>query len=205
VLFVGRLEPRKGVDCLVRAMQIVQHRAPDVRLVLVGDGPDRAALELAGRLAGVDIIFAGRVSDDALPAFYRAADIVCAPARGGESFGIVLLEAMAAERPIVATRIEGYEELLADAGTARLAAVDDPSALASEITLLLEAPALCRILGARGRLFAANYDWDTIARRLESIYLNAVSGSETSGQNEYGSCGLNASDASDRFERPLTR
>jgi phosphatidylinositol alpha-mannosyltransferase len=112
---------------------------------------------------------------------------------------------MAAERPIVATRIEGYEELLADAGTARLAAVDDPSALANEITSLLEAPALCRILGARGRLFAANYDWDTIARRLESIYLNAVSGSETSGQNEYGSCGLNASDASERFERPLTR
>jgi len=205
VLFVGRLEPRKGVDCLVRAMQIVQHRAPDVRLVLVGDGPDRAALETAGRLAGVDIAFAGRVSEEILPAFYRTADIVCAPARGGESFGIVLLEAMAAERPIVATRIEGYSELVAGAGAARLVDVDDPSALAREITTLLEAPALCRTLGARGRLFAADYDWNTIARRLESIYLDAVNGSETSGQNEYGSCGLNASDASERFERPLTR
>jgi phosphatidylinositol alpha-mannosyltransferase len=171
VLFVGRLEPRKGVDRLIRAMTIVQQRAPDARLAIVGDGPDRAVLETTARASGVDVRFTGRVSDDALPAYYRAAELVCSPALGDESFGIVLLEAMAAERPIVATRIEGYTDLLAEAGSARLVDVDDATALANEITILLEAPALRRALGARGGLFVRDYDWSTIARRLESVYL----------------------------------
>ena len=134
VLFVGRLEPRKGVDRLIRAMTIVQAHTPDARLVIVGDGPDRGALEALAREAGIGATFAGRVPDGLLPAYYRAADIVCSPALGDESFGIVLLEAMAAERPIVATRIDGYAELLAQAGSARLVAVDDAAALAREIT-----------------------------------------------------------------------
>jgi phosphatidylinositol alpha-mannosyltransferase len=174
VLFVGRLEPRKGVDRLIRAMPIVQSGAPDARLVIVGDGPDRAALEATARDAGVDVTFTGRVSDDALPAYYRAAEVVCSPALGGESFGIVLLEAMAAGRPIVATRIQGYAELLAGSGSARLVDVNDPAALAREITSLLAAPALRRTLGTSGAAFVRDYDWSAIARRLESIYLTLV-------------------------------
>jgi len=176
VLFVGRLEPRKGIDRLIRAMAAVQRQAPEARLAIVGDGPDRAALEATARDADVDVLFTGRVSDAVLPAYYRAADIVCSPALGDESFGIVLLEAMAAERPIVATRIDGYAELLAQAGSARLVAVDDEAALAREITVLLDAPELRRTLGARGGVFVRDYDWDPIARRLESIYLAALDG-----------------------------
>jgi phosphatidylinositol alpha-mannosyltransferase len=176
VLFVGRLEPRKGVDRLIRAMAMVQHSAPDARLVIVGDGPDRAALQATARDAGVDVRFTGRVSDDDLPGYYRAAEIVCSPALGGESFGVVLLEAMAAERPIVATRIEGYVELLEGAGSARLVDVDDPAALAHEITSLLEAPALRRTLGASGAGYVRAYHWSAIARRLETIYRTATSG-----------------------------
>jgi phosphatidylinositol alpha-mannosyltransferase len=176
VLFVGRLEPRKGVEHLIQAMAIVQQRTPDARLVIVGDGPDRRALQgLAGAL-NVAVTFSGRVSDEALPGYFRAADIVCSPARGGESFGIVLLEAMAAERPIVATRIDGYAELLENAGTARLAGVDDPAALAHEVASLLSAPELRRTLGARGAVFARDYDWSMIARRLEAIYRRTRSG-----------------------------
>jgi phosphatidylinositol alpha-mannosyltransferase len=174
VLFVGRLEPRKGVDRLIRAMPIVQQHAPDARLVIVGDGPGRAALEATARDAGVEVTFAGRVGDDILPAYYRAAEVVCSPALGGESFGIVLLEAMAAGRPIVATRIEGYTELLSGSGSARLVDVDDSVALAHEITSLLATPELRRALGARGAAFVRDYDWATIARRLESIYLTLV-------------------------------
>jgi len=174
VLFVGRLEPRKGVDRLIRAMTIVQAHAPDARLVIVGDGPERAPLEATARAADIGVTFAGRVPDDALPAYYHAADIVCSPALGDESFGIVLLEAMAAERPIVATRIDGYAELLARAGSARLVDVDDAAALAREIATLLDAPALRRSLGARGGVFVGDYAWDAIARRLESIYLTAL-------------------------------
>src|SRR5471032_1639852 len=81
---------------------------------------------------------------------------------------------MASERPIVATRIEGYLELLEHAGTARLVDVEDPPALAREITLLLSAPELRRTLGARGAVFARGYDWSIIARRLESIYRGAM-------------------------------
>jgi phosphatidylinositol alpha-mannosyltransferase len=129
---------------------------------------------------------------------------VCSPALGDESFGIVLLEAMAAARPIVATRIEGYAELLAGAGSARLVEADDPAALAREITLLLDTPELRRTLGARGRGFVRAYDWSQVARQLESIYASAC-GIGTSEKNEYGRLGLNASEASDRFERPFTR
>jgi phosphatidylinositol alpha-mannosyltransferase len=174
VLFVGRLEPRKGVDRLIRAMTLVQAQAPDARLVVVGDGPDRAALEAMARGARIDALFTGRVPDEILPAYYRASDIVCSPALGDESFGIVLLEAMAAERPIVATRIDGYVELLTEAGSARLVGIDDPPALAREITTLLDAPELRRALGARGAQFVGDYDWTAIARRLESIYLTLV-------------------------------
>jgi phosphatidylinositol alpha-mannosyltransferase len=183
VLFVGRLEPRKGVACLIRAMTIVQRHAPDARLVIVGEGPDRAALEATARENGVEVRFTGRVSDDALPAYYRAAELVCSPAIGDESFGIVLLEAMAAERPIVATRIEGYTDLLAEAGSARLVDVDDYQALANEITILLDAPELRRSLGARGGMFVRDYDWKEIAGRLESIYLT-LGYAATSGRNE---------------------
>src|SRR4029077_16546909 len=86
VLFVGRLEPRKGVNGLISAMTIVQHRAPDAKLIIVGDGTERGALEAAARSAGLAVTFTGQVSDDLLPAYYRAAEVVCSPALGGESF-----------------------------------------------------------------------------------------------------------------------
>jgi phosphatidylinositol alpha-mannosyltransferase len=174
VLFVGRLEPRKGVDCLVRAMAIVQQRIPAARLVIVGDGPDRRAIEAVARDAGVRIAFIGRVQDEELPSYYGAADVVCAPALGGESFGIVLLEAMAARRPIVATRIEGYVELLAGAGSSLLVDPGEPGPLADAIVTLLGDPDLCRSLGARGSAFARNYDWGAIAHRLEAIYASVA-------------------------------
>jgi phosphatidylinositol alpha-mannosyltransferase len=177
VLCVGRLEPRKGVGRLIEAMATVEREVPDVRLVVVGDGPDRAQLEAAARAAEVDVLFTGHVSDEALPAYYLAADVVCSPALGDESFGIVLLEAMAAGRAIVATRIEGYAELLAGAGSARLVEADDPVALAREIKLLVEAPELRRTLGARGAAFARAYDWNEVARRLEVIYASTVGAS----------------------------
>ena len=117
VLYVGRLEPRKGVDHLIRAMGSVQRRLPRARLLVVGDGPDRERVMTLARASGVDVIFAGRVDDSELPAYFQWSDVVASPALGGESFGIVLLEAMACGKPIVASRIEGYVGL---AGQRRL-------------------------------------------------------------------------------------
>jgi len=174
VLYVGRLEPRKGIDRLIRAMAIVGRHGPCTQLTVVGEGPDRAALEVAAREADADVRFAGRVSDDDLPGFYQSADVVCSPALGDESFGIVLLEAMAAGRPIVATNIAGYAELLGPAGCARFAAVDDATSLAREITVVLTDAGLARTLGDRGSVAAKRYDWSVVAKRLEAIYYCAV-------------------------------
>src|SRR5207244_7119970 len=125
-------------------------------------------------ISGVDVAFAGRVADEMLPSYYRAADVLCSPALGDESFGIVLIEAMAAGCPVVATRIAGYAELLGGAGCARLVEPRNPSALADEIGALLGDPDQRRALGARGAAFARRYDWSTIASRLESLYVDAL-------------------------------
>jgi phosphatidylinositol alpha-mannosyltransferase len=157
-------------------MASVQARVPAVQLVIVGGGPDRPAVESLARELRVTVIFAGRVSDADLPRYYQAADVVCSPALGDESFGLVLLEAMAAGRPIVATNIAGYAELLGPANCARLAAVDDPASLAAELCAVLEDPELARTLGEQAAIAAKPYDWRVIATRLEEIYRNAIGG-----------------------------
>src|SRR6185437_8962591 len=94
VLYVGRIEPRKGVDRLVQAMPAVQERVTGVRLVIVGDGPDRDAVAALARALRVDVVFGGRVADADLAGYYQSADLVCSPALADESFGLTLLEAM---------------------------------------------------------------------------------------------------------------
>ena len=169
VLCVGRLEPRKGVDTLIRAMAVVREKAPDVLLVIVGDGSERAALaSLAGDSDKVH--FAGQVSDADLAAYVQAADIVCSPALGGESFGIVLLEAMACAKPIVASHIEGYEALVGSTGCARLVPPGDAGALARALSALLTSADERRQLGQAGAAAARAYDWTVVGRRLDDIY-----------------------------------
>ena len=174
VLYVGRMEPRKGVDSLVRAMRIVQARVPGAQLVIVGGGPDRDVTQSLARELDVRAIFAGRVADEELPGYYQAADVVCSPALGDESFGITLLEAMAAGRPIVASDIAGYAELLGPAGSARLTRVGDADSIAEEICAVLTDSSLARTMGARGAAAAGQYDWGMIAKRLEAIYVRSV-------------------------------
>src|SRR5262249_31111838 len=100
-------------------------------------------------------------------------EIVCSPATGGESFGIVLLEALACARPIVATRIDGYAGLVGDSGCGRLVPPADAPALAAALDGLLSDDEERRRCGARGLAVAREYDWPVIARRLEAIYEEA--------------------------------
>jgi phosphatidyl-myo-inositol alpha-mannosyltransferase len=174
VLYVGRLEPRKGVEHLVRAMAQVQQRVPAASLVIVGDGSGRGGLARVAREVGASVRFAGRIADDDLPAYFQAADLVCSPALGGESFGIVLLEAMASGRPVVASRIEGYEALVGAANAAVLVPPGDAAALAAELVTLLESPERRRVLAANGAALARAYEWQTLAPRLEAIYRSLV-------------------------------
>jgi len=171
VLYVGRLEPRKGVEHLVDAIAIAGQEVRNLELVVVGDGPERDALEARAKAARIAARFVGRVGDDQLNAYYHAAEVVCSPATGGESFGIVLLEAMAAGCSVVATDIDGYAELLGRAPNgARLAAAGDARALARELTALLADAPLRARLGDENVEFAARFDWSVVARTLESIY-----------------------------------
>jgi phosphatidylinositol alpha-mannosyltransferase len=170
VLYVGRLEPRKGVDTLIRAMATVQRRLPQARLLVVGDGPDREALMALARKLAVDVAFAGRVDDDVLPAYFQGSEVVCSPALGGESFGIVLLEAMACGVPIVASRIEGYVGLAGPADCGPLVPPGDAPALAAALLPLLADATIRRAVGARGAAAARQYDWQGLAARLVAIY-----------------------------------
>jgi phosphatidyl-myo-inositol alpha-mannosyltransferase len=173
VLYVGRLEPRKGTEFLIRAMRRVQERVPSTRLVIVGEGPDRQRLESLAAAIGVDATFLGRVHDADLPAYFQATDIVCAPAIGGESFGLVLLEAMASGTAVVASRIDGYEAVAGD-GCAALVAPGHVDALADALAGLLEDDTRRGAMGARALARAHLFDWRAIAGRLEAIYYNLL-------------------------------
>lgn len=168
VLCVGRLEKRKGISTLVDAMSRVRRRIPDATLVLVGDGPERESLEARSRSAAVPTTIVRGVDDAALPAFYQAADVVCAPALGGESFGIVLIEALAAGKPVVASGIDGYVAAVGESSCVRWATPGDPSSLAASLIMLLEDRRMT--WRAEATRIAQNYDWARIAGRLEAIY-----------------------------------
>jgi phosphatidylinositol alpha-mannosyltransferase len=170
VLYVGRLEPRKGVESLIRACADVQQRNRAVRLVIAGDGPDRDRLAAVAKQLSADVLFAGALRDDDLPGYFQAADIVCSPALGGESFGIVLIEAMAAARPIIASRIEGYAAVVDGTGAGVLTPAGAVAPLAAAIEELAREPDKRVRLGAAGAAAVQRYDWSAVAAELTRIY-----------------------------------
>lgn len=173
VLFVGRLEPRKGLDVLLRAWEIVQRHDHHVWLTIAGayTASDRRPYqELAGQLRLQRVRFVGPVPESRLPACYQRASMLCAPAKGYESFGLVLLEAMAAGRPVVASDIAGYRTLVVDSQEGLLVKPNCPQALAAAILTLLRNPDQRQALGERGRCTAHRYSWEAITNQLLSYY-----------------------------------
>jgi phosphatidylinositol alpha-mannosyltransferase len=171
ILFVGRFnESRKGLGYLLQALPLVQRVVPNVRLVVVGQGePERWRSRLA-RLRLDNVYFAGYVSARMLPRYYASCDIFCAPSVGQESFGIVLLEAMAAGRPVVASRIAGYASVVSDGCQGLLVDPAAPHELAQALIRLLQDRGLSERLAELGRRTAAEYDWDRISRRVIRYY-----------------------------------
>ncbi len=150
VLSVARMYPRKNLEMLVRAADLLRDRIPGLRVRLIGDGPERRRLEtLARRMRLAPCVeFAGQISFAALAHAYANCDVFCLPSRQ-EGFGIVFLEAMAAGKPVIACRGTAAEELIgADAG--RLVPPDDAHTLAEELYRLLSDPTERRRLGSRG-------------------------------------------------------
>jgi glycosyltransferase involved in cell wall biosynthesis len=148
--FVGRLVPEKGLDVLLRAYRLVQRALPSVRLMIVGEGPEKPMLEhLASELGIAErIVFAGP-QRDVVP-YYLLADVIAVPSRY-EPFGIVAIEAMAAARPVVASRTGGLLDSVQDGVCGRLAEPGNPDALANALLWVLQSPAQAQQLGARAR------------------------------------------------------
>jgi phosphatidyl-myo-inositol alpha-mannosyltransferase len=173
VLFVGRLEKRKGLRFLLRAWPMVLKRQPEARLVVVGRGrPLEGYKRFAARQgwAPNDVMFAGYVSAEDLPRYYQACDVFCAPNTGQESFGIVLLEAMAAGAPIVASDIPGYRDVITTGDEGILVERQNPGALADGLCRLLGSPELRASLRRTGQSKAREYDWPRVAASVLSYY-----------------------------------
>ncbi len=177
ILFVGRLEKRKGLGYLIKAYGPVKEEFPNSRLIVVGPGTRlRRKYEKQVKRAGLkDIVFIGYVSDDELPRYYKTADIFCSPATGRESFGIVLLEAMAVGKPIVASSIEGYADVVTHGVDGLLVPPKDEKMLAQALLSLMHNESLRQQMGARGALKAKDYSWEHVAQRVLSYYLRVLS------------------------------
>ncbi|GAC1323277.1 MAG: glycosyltransferase family 4 protein [Chloroflexota bacterium] len=173
VLFVGRLEKRKGLRFLLRAWPVVLERHPDARLVVVGAGRPLEGYRRFARRQGwtdSDVVFAGYVGAEDLPRYYQAADVFCAPNTGQESFGIVLLEAMAAGAPIVASDIPGYRDVVADGVHGLLVDRQNPGALADGISRLLANPELRASMRRAGQAKARLFDWPRVSAQVLEYY-----------------------------------
>jgi phosphatidylinositol alpha-mannosyltransferase len=172
ILFVGRLEKRKGLDYLLEAYRQVKREFPESRLIIVGPGTRsrRKYEEKVSKRNIADVVFVGNVSYEELPRYYKTADIYCSPAIGQESFGIVLLEAMAVGKPVVASSIEGYASVITDGVEGLLVPPKNERELARALVKLMSDNSLRREMGSRGTETARQYDWKKIARRVYGYY-----------------------------------
>ena len=170
IFFIGRHEPRKGLQVLLDAMT---HLPGDVRLWVAGSGPDTGALQ---RRWGHDtrVEWLGQITEAEKRARLAGADVFCAPSLHGESFGVVLLEGMAARTPVVAGDLAGYRNVATDGVDAMLVPPSDPEALAASLGSVLDDPSVAASLVAGGELRAAELSMENLARLYLDIYAGLV-------------------------------
>jgi phosphatidylinositol alpha-mannosyltransferase len=172
VLFLGRLEKRKGLPYLLQAYAQAKARLPESRLIIVGpDGGMRAGAEAFVRREGLtDVVFTGYVPEEDKPRYYRTADVFCAPNTGNESFGVILLEAMATGAPVIASNIEGFAYVVGHEQEGLLVPPRDASALADALVQLLGDADRRHELGRRGQEKARQFSWDRVSQQVLDFY-----------------------------------
>lgn len=170
ILYIGRLEKRKGVKFLLKAVKELQHAYPDVVLQIVGDGPDRQQLERFAKEQKINAHFLGRVSEAEKLAYLHNARVFCSPARYGESFGIVLLEAMATGTPVVAGNNPGYSAVMQDTGSLSLVDPRDTDEFARRLELMLSNDEIRSLWQAWAAQNIKQYDYSLVVDRYEKLY-----------------------------------
>lgn len=168
LLFLGRLDPRNGLDTVLNAMPMVLTRFPDARLTVAGDGPLRPLYQRMASSLGRHVSFIGSVNGDR-PAHFSRADLYLCPTTKA-SFGVTLLEAMACGTPIVASDITGFRELVSGGEEAVLAPMRDPAYWAETLVSLLGNEAHRRRMGQAGLAKAAGYSWPRVTERILQVY-----------------------------------
>ncbi len=174
ILWVNRLDAQKGFPIALAALSKVLAELPDALLLVVGEGKDREALKLLTEPAEARVDMRGAVPNEQVPSYLAAVEVFVSPAVGQESFGIALVEAMAAGLPVVATDIAGYREVVSDGVEGLLVPPRDPEALAAGVVRVLKEPELAKRLGEAGRERARTFDWPIVVDRLEGLYTRAI-------------------------------
>ncbi len=172
LVFVGRVnEPRKGLRYALGAYSLLKWQYPKLRLIVVGAGvPDRESYRIMGERALDDVVFVGPVSEAELPGYYQNADIFLAPNTGKESFGFIIIEAMSASTPIVASNIPGFASVMTHGKEGLMVPPKDEAAMADAIKQLIENPGLRTQLGVDGRATVNQYRWERVADSVLDYY-----------------------------------
>jgi phosphatidylinositol alpha-mannosyltransferase len=178
--FVGRFtEPRKGFPVLVEAFGRIAADRPDLRVLVVGHGEVEDVLAEVPAWVSERIVFLGPVSEADKARMLRSVDVYVAPNTGGESFGMILTEAMAAGAPVIASDLDAFRRVLDGGRAGELFPVGDSAALAQCLTSLLDDPARRTTMAEHARTVVASYDWPVVARRVMEVYASAIEATPT--------------------------
>ncbi|MGY4786261.1 glycosyltransferase family 4 protein, partial [Rhodococcus opacus] len=185
ILFLGRYdEPRKGMAVLLKALPTLVDKYPDLEVLVVGRGDEDKLRREAGPVFG-HLRLLGQVDDAEKASALRSADVYCAPNLGGESFGIVLVEAMAAGAAVVASELDAFRRVLRDGQAGVLVPVGDAAALAAGIDSVLGDPERSAALTDFSRTVVTEYDWPVVAEQILRVYETVTVGRD--GVREVGS------------------
>ncbi|MGP4110932.1 glycosyltransferase family 4 protein [Streptomyces sp. 4N509B] len=175
--FIGRIdEPRKGLPVLMRALPRILASHPDTRLLVAGRGAEREALALLPEQARQSVTFLGMVSDEDKARLLRSVDVYVAPNTGGESFGIILVEALSAGAPVLASDLDAFAQVLDGGAAGELFPNENAEALADAAARLLSDPARRAELRERGSRHVRRFDWSTVGSDILAVYETVTAG-----------------------------
>ncbi|MGW7459362.1 glycosyltransferase family 4 protein [Streptomyces sp. NPDC054797] len=175
--FIGRIdEPRKGLPVLMAAFPKIVEACPDVRLLVAGRGDEEEAVASLPAEPRSRVEFLGMVSDEDKARLLRSVDVYVAPNTGGESFGIILVEALSAGAAVLASDLDAFAQVLDQGGAGDLFANENADALATAAVTLLRDPARRAQLSARGSAHVRRFDWSTVGADILAVYETVTDG-----------------------------